>query len=188
MNPMKCRICEKCKTPFPQVKIINGKKRILNKRKFCLECSPFGAHNTRNLLEGEFGTQIIDNKKYKRCRFCNDLKPFEEFYAKSEWGRRYAVCSECCKKNSKEKRTEFKQWCVDYKGGKCIACGYNKCLSVLEFHHRDPHYKDYIISGAWKKDREIVKKELDKCDLMCANCHGEIHEKIGFRSGVGSEN
>lgn len=177
---MKYRICEKCKNQFPQVKVIDGKRRILRNRRFCLECSPFGTHNTRNLLEGEFGTQIINNQKYKECKSCKTLKSFDEFYSKTEWGRRYAVCSECCKTNSKKRRTEFKKWCIDYKGGKCIVCGYNTCISSLEFHHRDATKKDYIISTAWKKDKEIVKIELDKCDLVCANCHGEIHERIGY--------
>jgi hypothetical protein len=68
---------------------------------------------------------------------------------------------------------------IDYKGSKCAICGHNKCIQVLEFHHTDPNKKDFGISAkgytrSWKK----VKEELDKCILLCANCHREVHEGI----------
>lgn len=74
------------------------------------------------------------------------------------------------------RRRKIKQQAVDYKGGKCQQCGYDKCVGALDFHHRDPSEKDFSIAAlgncrAW----EVVKKELDKCDLLCANCHREVH-------------
>lgn len=73
------------------------------------------------------------------------------------------------------KRTKIKL--VDYKGGCCVKCGYNKSISVLQFHHTDPSKKDFTISGkSWSFER--LKKEVDKCILVCANCHIEIHEKL----------
>jgi len=73
----------------------------------------------------------------------------------------------------------MKQKAVEYKGGKCQCCGYNKYIGSLAFHHLDPKQKDFSIarrgaSKAW----ETVKKELDKCILVCQNCHGEIHGNI----------
>lgn len=69
-----------------------------------------------------------------------------------------------------------KQKAVDYFGGKCQLCGYDKCLSALEFHHEDEDLKEhspsYIILR-WSWDR--CKEELEKCILVCANCHREIH-------------
>ncbi len=56
-----------------------------------------------------------------------------------------------------------------------MSCGYNKCLSALEFHHIDPLKKDFNISQFRTTSFESIKKELDKCDLLCANCHREIH-------------
>lgn len=87
-------------------------------------------------------------KRGNRCRACNV----------TEWRRR-----------KKEK-------CIEYKGGKCIACGYNKCNAALEFHHLDPTQKDFSISAkgttrAW----EMIEAELDKCVLLCSNCHREHH-------------
>ena len=73
---------------------------------------------------------------------------------------------------------KFKQECVDYKGGKCCRCGYKKCLGALEFHHRDPSQKDFAV-GSIKKETltDKIKSELDKCDLLCSNCHKEEHYK-----------
>ena len=64
---------------------------------------------------------------------------------------------------------------LDYKGNKCELCGYNKCKTSLHFHHKDPKEKEFKISGNWGLNWERVKRELDKCMLVCANCHGEIH-------------
>lgn len=66
---------------------------------------------------------------------------------------------------------------IEYKGGKCIVCGYNKSIRALQFHHLDPTQKDFGISGT-TKSFEKLKPELDKCVLLCANCHGEVHEGL----------
>lgn len=74
-------------------------------------------------------------------------------------------------------RQRKKARAVAYKGGACQICGYNKSLVALHFHHRDPSKKDFIISRA-SKSWEAVLAELDKCDLLCANCHAETHDRI----------
>ena len=65
---------------------------------------------------------------------------------------------------------------VSYLGEKCSLCGYDTCIDALEFHHIDPTQKDFGISykgitRSWDK----IKDELDKCVLVCSNCHKEIH-------------
>ncbi|MEK7071994.1 MAG: hypothetical protein AAB969_00315 [Patescibacteria group bacterium] len=75
-----------------------------------------------------------------------------------------------------KRRKELRKKSIEYKGGKCIICGYNKCNQVLEFHHFNPKVKDFSISQkGYTRSWEKVKKELDKCILVCANCHREIH-------------
>lgn len=74
-------------------------------------------------------------------------------------------------------RQRTKEKIVLYKGGCCEKCGYDKCIRALEFHHLDPLQKDFNISGkmcAFEK----IKKEVDKCILVCSNCHKEIHDDI----------
>lgn len=68
----------------------------------------------------------------------------------------------------------IKEELISYKGGKCQCCGYSKCTQALEFHHLDPSQKDFTISGG-TKSFEKLKPEVDKCILVCANCHREIH-------------
>lgn len=78
--------------------------------------------------------------------------------------------SECVIRAQKRK----KQFAIDQFGGKCIICGYDRCINALEFHHTDGKDKSpsYVI-GRWSWNR--ARKELDKCILVCANCHREIH-------------
>lgn len=71
----------------------------------------------------------------------------------------------------------LKQRAVDYKGGKCETCGYDKCLSALEFHHTDPNEKDFGIASS-TRSWESVKAELIKCKMLCSNCHREEHERL----------
>ena len=65
-------------------------------------------------------------------------------------------------------------------GGKCCNCGYNKCLAALQFHHREPKDKLFEITNyLWGKAQgftdDDLQKEISKCDLLCANCHAELH-------------
>lgn len=76
----------------------------------------------------------------------------------------------------KKHRKSNKEELIAYKGGKCEICGYNKCIAALDFHHIDPSKKDFGISATnIYKNIEALKKEADKCILVCANCHRELH-------------
>lgn len=74
-------------------------------------------------------------------------------------------------------RKKNKKKLIDYKGGCCEICKYDKCIEALEFHHKNPLEKDFGISGV-TKSFDKMKKEVDKCILVCANCHREIHEEL----------
>ena len=67
---------------------------------------------------------------------------------------------------------------IQYLGGACIKCGYNKCYAALEFHHRNPSNKDVSWTKLRLRSWDKVLKELDKCDLLCANCHREHHHEL----------
>jgi len=93
--------------------------------------------------------------------------------------RTYRQRAEYLKKAVARRRKKLKEMAVEYKGGKCIFCGYNKCIDALEFHHLDSKKKDFGLSArgltrSWKR----IQKELDKCILVCANCHRELHAGI----------
>ena len=77
-----------------------------------------------------------------------------------------------------ERRRAVKQKAVAYKGGKCEKCGYSKSIRSLVFHHLNPDEKDFGIASSNSTKWDIVKSELDKCIMLCANCHGEVHDEI----------
>lgn len=75
-------------------------------------------------------------------------------------------------------RNRLKERAVEYKGGKCTVCGYSRCMKALDFHHIDSSVKDFTIGSYSSISWEKLKTELDKCVLVCANCHREIHDGL----------
>lgn len=69
-------------------------------------------------------------------------------------------------------------WCREQLGDACQRCGYSKCAAALEFHHRDPTEKEFGIGAPLGKSYAALAEEMKKCDLLCANCHREIHWEI----------
>jgi hypothetical protein len=93
--------------------------------------------------------------------------------------RTYSDRKEYLKQAVIRRRKVLMQKAIEYKGSKCICCGYSKCSRALSFHHVNPSEKSFGISArgitrSWEKTRA----ELDKCVLVCANCHAEIHDNI----------
>ena len=74
---------------------------------------------------------------------------------------------------------------IDYLGGKCIECSDDNIFH-LSFHHKDPTDKEANIGSllSTQKQWSIIQKELDKCELICENCHREKHniESIDSRA------
>jgi hypothetical protein len=139
---------------------------------YCKKC---GKRLSYNNLSGYCSKCILAHKReaYAHCKKCGALLSFNN---------KTGVCIKCNHKISvraehvKEWRRRKKQILVEYKGGRCEICGYNKCLAALEFHHRDNKDKDFGISNKNIADIESYKKEVDKCILLCSNCHREVHD------------
>lgn len=77
-----------------------------------------------------------------------------------------------------ERWKERKAKAVEYKGGCCQHCGYDKSLYAMDFHHTDPKQKELGWNKMRLKSWDKVKEELDKCVLLCSNCHREEHERL----------
>lgn len=106
------------------------------------------------------------------------LKCKKEFFPiKNANNRKY--CYDCVPEinySGNTIRRYLKIWGLEYKGNQCSICGYNKCKQALDFHHLDESQKDFTISNHSDRiDWPTLKKELDKCIVVCANCHREIH-------------
>jgi len=91
----------------------------------------------------------------------------------------------------KRRRKNVRLKAIEHLGGRCNRCGYDRCVDALEIHHLDSSKKDFGISSrghsrSWKR----VLEEIEKCQLLCANCHREVHaqmqlqrETVGEKSG-----
>ncbi|MBU1088490.1 hypothetical protein KKA02_01240 [Patescibacteria group bacterium] len=77
---------------------------------------------------------------------------------------------------------KIKQWAVNYLGGKCQKCEYSKCLSSLTFHHKNPKGKEYTVGQILDYPKETLIEELKKCNLLCFNCHMELHEELNNKT------
>jgi len=117
--------------------------------------------------------------KHKVCIKCNIEKPVSEFYlGKSRRIGLYyhSYCKECNKKDKLQREKNNKIKSIEYMGGKCKICGYKKYYGALDFHHLNPEEKDFTLSKrATKNFEKQIKKELDKCIMLCSNCHRELH-------------
>lgn len=76
----------------------------------------------------------------------------------------------------KLRRKKVKLMAIMRLGGECQRCGYHKSARALEFHHVNPHEKNFTISQIITRRWETIRDEVDKCILLCANCHREVHD------------
>ena len=163
------KTCLLCPNEIPATIKIDGKKRNLKNRKYCFECSPFGEHNTKVLNHEPKSTT------HKLCTRCNTSKELSEFYKRRNDKEPSSYCKLCTNSQTTERQQKLKQHAIGYKGGKCCICGYNKCAQALAFHHIDTSTKEFSIAHAKLTSFSKIKAELDKCILVCNNCHSEIH-------------
>jgi hypothetical protein len=75
---------------------------------------------------------------------------------------------------------DFKRELIRGAGGKCTLCGLDfdgECTALFDFHHRDPKAKYFNVNNAVlnKFSKARIREEVEKCDLLCANCHRLIH-------------
>jgi len=154
-------ICKKCGASFPNRIEIDGKQHVVCRRKYCLDCSPFGKHNTRQIEKAKA------KRGPRKCKICG-----RDFH-----GSRSRICSSCY---AKRRREHIREKIHTIVGDSCWLCGYSKGAagrSILSFHHVVPKNKSFDLNVAnmtchsWDK----VASELDKCVLLCCRCHREYH-------------
>jgi hypothetical protein len=153
-------MCRDCGKTFPNWAKIAGKRKNLSNRTRCLECSPFGSK------------QITRGPVSKNGAFCQCVECGRQYVYLRKSGGSMGRCNTCW---TNEKRAKLRARLIDYMGGVCMGCGYSRCQKALEFHHVNPSDKSFSLSDhnyvPWSKARV----EADKCVLLCANCHREVH-------------
>ena len=100
-----------------------------------------------------------------RCKICNKI-------IKQSQGKNRTKCSGCY---TKLRRYRTKAAAVKLKGGKCNRCDWKGNIAAFQFHHIDPDDKDFSIGMCANKSWKLIKAEIKKCELLCANCHNIEH-------------
>lgn len=142
-------------------------------------------HCKKNKLGGH-SDRLTDEQKNKLQKLYNEIGSLKKVGKltghAAETVRKYIIIKQNPHRITKSeaviswrKRTKLRL--IEHKGGKCEICGYNKCPSALHFHHLNSDEKDFGISGK-SLSLEKLKSEVDKCIMVCSNCHAEIHEGI----------
>jgi hypothetical protein len=164
------KICKTCGNSFSTSIVINGIMKNCNLRTNCWNCNPFG--NRKKLYSS---SNILRTEKV--CACCKILKDKSNFQIVLKRNKQVlcSYCKSCTAEKTKNRFRLFKQKCLEYKGNKCKICGYNKCPAALDFHHRNPKEKKFGICQSKNRSfNDNIKRELDKCDILCANCHREL--------------
>ena len=111
------------------------------------------------------------------CSKCKQDKVLSEFYKRSDRGTPHAYCKICFNLYCIERWIGKKKKAVEYKGGKCVDCNGVFDYYLYDFHHLDPATKECD----WNKLRLVgwnkMKRELDKCVLLCCMCHRKREQK-----------
>lgn len=145
-------LCRLCSNHFAIKVIIDGKVRNLQRRKYCLGCSPFGSGNTRKLESPPLTVQGKGKRKRNKAKY-------------AKW--------------QSKARKERKQKLIELCGGKCIICGYQRCQKALDFHHKEEGEKTYkgfgLSANGMLAKWSTLLEEVKKCVLLCSNCHREVH-------------
>lgn len=176
---MKQLTCQNCHKTFNAIVKIGNKRKELYKRSYCLNCAPYGRKVRKQLSK----YKIIHGVEHKQCSRCNLFKDaINDFYCtKSKYNNKSypgSHCKQCLTDRSRDNGRDMKAKAVEYKGGLCIDCMIAYPDVVYDFHHKNPKQKDFAISAFQGIDWQKLKIELDKCDLLCANCHRIRHDAL----------
>ena len=181
---MKTKICTKCNVE-KDVEMFEKKydKGSPGRRRGqCKDCRP----RKKTVYRGQ----------KKVCQTCGEEKYVTEFAlyygGRHTVGSTMAHCKKCnnAKLNviARKNSSDWKQWA----GGRCIRCGYDRCMAALDFHHRDPSTKLFQLSlklpqasvDSNSSTAGKIRSEIGKCDLLCSNCHREEHSGFNGEDGL----
>lgn len=169
-------ICNQCKKEVFVNQKINGKWHKISKNRLCFDCKPLYSDIKNHITKMH---RTDGHGINKLCPKCLKILSLDNFSNNNKDGYKTTLCKKCSLYKSRNSRRRFKQDCIDFLGGRCSICSYNKCPDALEFHHIVPGKKDFSISkfpGTIITDKVI--EELSKCRLLCSNCHRELHYSI----------
>lgn len=119
---------------------------------------------------------MLDLDDFIVCTKCRQNKKPSSYYVNvNRPNGKQAECKDCQKDTNKKHAFEKKQRMVEYKGGKCARCNGVFHPFVYDFHHIDPSTKEKSLNSMRYLSWDRIKEELDKCEILCANCHRLTH-------------
>lgn len=117
----------------------------------------------------------------KICTSCNEEKLISEFYERKNRKTGSSLCRKCFNKYCTNRWIQRKIQAIEYKGNSCVDCKIsypNAPYVIFDFHHLDPEQKDTDWTKLRLRSWDKIVIELDKCDLLCSNCHRIRHHYL----------
>ena len=117
------------------------------------------------------------------CKICAREKHKSNYTIK--YAEKYSI------RNNKRRSLHLEQLNEYKKSLQCVVCGENESV-CLEFHHVDPTQKEFTIGSSMQRNWDSIKKEIEKCVCLCANCHKKVHANLlvlsysGYYTGLSS--
>lgn len=109
----------------------------------------------------------------KECRVCLKVLPLSLFYKDVRYvtGHKH-LCKVCQNEARNKRRVARKEWIQSVKVERgCSDCGYNSHPEALHFDHLPEHKKEYAIATLADSAVSKYLDEIEKCEVVCANCH-----------------
>src|SRR6056300_1374891 len=118
------------------------------------------------------------NHETRKCRTCDDELVINLNITQNTYDRKDYECNVCKQTRTTDRARRNKLEAIKYKGGSCVDCGGTFPPRVFDFHHVNPDDKEHKIASMLRSQSwENAKQELDKCVLLCANCHRIRHSE-----------
>lgn len=125
---------------------------------------------------------------YKNCSNCKECKPLSEFSSRKDRpGKPFSRCKSCIAIEVRDRSRNAKKFLVESLGNKCNRCSQTFHYSQYEFHHVEPEHKDFTIGNRKLTSIGTLVKELEKCILVCCNCHTTIHKEMKEQTGYANK-
>ena len=168
MTVVKTQVCSKCgrELPLTAEYFHRDKYKTSGFKSECKDCNKKRREENKDRYNARAKEYYRENIAYfknkPRSKYSGKYKPLPDLHTRVSTG-------------NTSKQDRLKQEAVERLGGGCECCGVTGPLSILQFHHRDPATK----LGPWRwmarSTEEVRNAELDKCSLLCANCHFAYH-------------
>ena len=128
-------------------------------------------------------------KDERACKKCGSVNKISDYPVSKNIGeKKYFrhICKKCFNKTKNLRRQKVRQQVIEYKSKlACEACGYSKdthenfTVTALDFHHNNNN-KDFSIGDGSNHGKSFanIKKEMDKCQVLCCRCHKQMHKEL----------